>query len=215
MNMKQSGTVVICSIVLYSMACSIQVHGQAAPSSARVSIETPSKNSASVQDDPLAHDARLNARVTYKRRATTMGETLHALSAQTGVKLIANGVELDLTDLSCAYEDVPLRDVLDSLSRVRNFVWKRRKDNALLLQDGYNAHQFDPYRPHTEAETEMWRQGKKFLEAYKNLPPDMQKRHDGDTRRTLSQPGRLWDACRWFASGSTAGSQCHVPGVLA
>ena len=131
--------------------------------------------STSRSDDPLAHDPRLKVRVTYKRRATTMGETLRTLSAQTGVKLVADGVELGLTDLSCAYEDVSLRDVLDSLSRVRNFVWKRRKDNALLLRDGYHEHQFDAHRPHTKAEAEMWRQGKKFLDAYKNLPENMRK----------------------------------------
>ena len=162
------------SILFLAIYC-LSAKGKIPPISPAVPTAISTQQSASAQNDPLAHDSRLKVHITYKRRATTIGETLRTLSAQTGVKLIADGVELGLTDISCAYEDVPLRDVLDSLSRVRNFVWKRRKDNALLLQDGYNEHQFDAYRPHTEAEAEMWRQGKKFLAEFNKLPAGMQK----------------------------------------
>lgn len=101
------------------------------------------------------------------------------LTTQTGVKLIAEGVELGTTSFACVYEDVTLHDVLDSLSHLNNYAWKRRKDQALALQDGYDATQLDVFRPHTEEEAEMWRQGKKLLEAYNKLPPNVKNAMGG------------------------------------
>ena len=145
-------------------------------SAEKITIQDPSRRKV----DALANDERLKVRVSLQRRATTISEVLRLLNKQTGVKLISDGVELGMTDVAVSYHDTSLGDVLDSLSRIHNCEWKRRKDGALILQEGFDAGRFDIFRPRTEAEAEIWRQGAKFLNQFNKLP--------SDTQNTMNSP---------------------------
>lgn len=129
--------------------------------------------------DVLARDARLNVKVSTRRRAATLPETLDLLSAMTKIKLKVEGLELENAQIGLRFQDAPLRTVLRSLATLFHVQWRRDPDNSLTL---YLPPEYDFLRPRNEAQAEIYRKGRELLllfaqtsEAFQN---DMQNRHD-------------------------------------
>src|ERR1043166_6975734 len=113
---------------------------------------TPKTGAPSLPPDPLENDARLDVKVTLRKESIRVGEALHQLTLQTGIKFKVEGNEVTPMQFSCAFVKTPLKEVLASLVQLSPFKWERRAD-LLVLRMPYNPRYYAAlnahYLPHT------------------------------------------------------------------
>ncbi|HZP82198.1 MAG TPA: hypothetical protein VFB21_11205 [Chthonomonadaceae bacterium] len=129
----------------------------------------------SANSNPLENDPRLNVRVTVARKRITVADALRELRVRTSVKLEAEGNEVVPAFLALGYQSVPLKDILDSIAATHDWMWKRRKDGVLVLQERNRSRILDFLRPHTEAQAEVYQKGREFLDQLSKQPPEFQQ----------------------------------------
>ncbi len=118
--------------------------GQASPERApgTAAAREAAPRAAREADQPvLGSDPRLGAKVTLKKRSTTVANALRGTDPLTDAKLAAEGNEVLPYKLSFAYRDVPLRAVLASIAAVRNWEWQRQGEDLLVLRERYDRAQ--------------------------------------------------------------------------
>lgn len=147
------------------------------PTTARVknnSLAFSNGSDANSAKDPLAGDARLDVKVTFRKPEVSLAEALRTLGKKAHIELVTTGSEVSNSSLCLFADDTALRDVLNGIAHVQDLEWVRHSDKTLELRPRLRLSQWDGVRPNTEAQAEQYRQGRQFFSQLSSCTPTMQ-----------------------------------------
>jgi hypothetical protein len=114
----------------------------------------------------LDSDPRLKVKVTLSKRSVTLNEALRSLTNISRVSFLAEDNEAANKRLSFAFENTPLKDVLEGIAALYYFEVELRKSGILVFRAGKAGDQFDP---DTASKEDLSRAGNEFADSLDKL----------------------------------------------